>query len=157
MQQLPAGNEMHLTHLFLFKLGGHHVCFLSNQRPGVARAPNQSSIHSQTRLLGSHRDHHLRHWLPLSDLIAYRFQEPREIFTVPVLVLLARCVFCRHLPLFCSLLANITLPLGYLLVVWAGPNHFLRDSGSKVHNFKGLESGLCGLRSEPAHNRILER
>jgi hypothetical protein len=52
------------------------------------RAPNQSSIHSQTRSLDSH--HHLRHWLPLSDLIAYSFQEPREIFTVPVLVLLAR-------------------------------------------------------------------
>jgi hypothetical protein len=34
MQQLPAGNEMHLTHLFL--LGGHHDCFPSNQRPGVA-------------------------------------------------------------------------------------------------------------------------
>jgi hypothetical protein len=79
----------------------------------VARAPNQSSRHSQTRSLDSH--HHLRHWLPPSDLIAYSFQEPGEIFTMPVLVpvLLARCSFCRYLlPLFCSLLANIILPLG---------------------------------------------
>jgi hypothetical protein len=38
--------------------------------------------------------------------------EPREIFTVPVPVRLARCLFCRHLPLFCSLLASIILPLG---------------------------------------------
>jgi hypothetical protein len=54
---------------------------------------------------------HLR-WLPLSDLIAYSFQQPREIFTVPVPVRLARCLFCRLSPLFCSLLANIILPLG---------------------------------------------
>jgi hypothetical protein len=103
----------HLTHLFL--LGGHHDCLLSNQRPGVARAPNQSSIVSQTRSvlrsLDSH--HHLRYWLLLNDLIAYSFQEPpREIFTVPVPVRFARCLFCRLLPLFCSLLANIILPLG---------------------------------------------
>ena len=110
MRQLPAGSEKHLTHRFL--LGGHHDCFLSNQRPGVARAPNQRSIHSQTRSLDSHHHRDLRHWLPPSDLIAYSFQEPREIFTVPVLVLLARCTFCRYLPLFCSLLANIILPLG---------------------------------------------
>ncbi len=31
----PAGNETHLTHI----LGGHHDPILSNQRPGVARAP----------------------------------------------------------------------------------------------------------------------
>ena len=56
--------------------------------------------------------------------ILYSFQEPREIFMVPVLVLLARCTFCRHLPLFCSfkLLANIILPLGRT----TGPDHFLR-------------------------------
>jgi hypothetical protein len=84
MQQSPAGNELHLTHLDL--LGGHHDCLLSTQRPGVASAPNQSSIiDSQTRSLDSH--HHLRHWLPLSDLIAFSFQEPREIFMVPVRML----------------------------------------------------------------------
>jgi hypothetical protein len=120
MQQLPAGSlsELHLTPLFL--LEGHHDCLLSNQRPGVARAPNQRSIDSQARSLDSHN--HLRYWprLLLSDLIAYSFQEPRptaarEIkFTVPgpVPVRLARCLFCRLLPLFCSLLANIILPLG---------------------------------------------
>jgi hypothetical protein len=112
MQQSPAGNELHLIHWHLVLLGGHHDCLLSTQRPGVARAPNQSSIDSQTRSLDSH--HHLRHWLPLrlSDLIAYSFQEPREIFMVPVPMRLARCFFCRFLPLFCSLLANIILPLG---------------------------------------------
>jgi hypothetical protein len=35
MPQLPAGNELHLTHLFL--LGGHHDCLLSNQRPGSGK------------------------------------------------------------------------------------------------------------------------
>ena len=70
-----------------------------------------NALGRQTRLGSLDSHHHLRHWLPLSGLIAYSFQEPREIFTVPVLVLLARCTFCRHLPLFCSLLANIILPL----------------------------------------------
>jgi hypothetical protein len=46
MQQSPAGNELHLTHLVLF--GGHHDCLLSTQRPGVARAPNQSSRDRQS-------------------------------------------------------------------------------------------------------------
>ncbi len=55
--------------------------------PGSGSAPNQSSIDSQTRSLDSH--HHLRHWLPLSDLTAYSFQEPREIFMVPVPMRLA--------------------------------------------------------------------
>jgi hypothetical protein len=112
MQQSPAGNELHLTHLFL--LGGHrdNDCLLSTQRPGVASAPNQSSIDSPTRSLDSHRDHHPRHWLPLSDLIAYSFQEPRETFMVPIPMRLARCLFCRLLPSSCSLLANIILPLG---------------------------------------------
>jgi hypothetical protein len=110
MQQSKSGNDLHPTHLAL--LGGHHDCLLSTQRPGVASAPShwQSSIDSQTRSLNSH--HHLRHWLLLSDLIAYSFQEPREIFTVPVPVRLARCLGCRLLPLFCNLLANIILPLG---------------------------------------------
>jgi hypothetical protein len=108
MQQPKSGNELHLTHLFL--LGGHHDRLLSTRRPGMASAPNQSSMDSQTRSLNSH--HHLRYWLPLSDLIAYSFQEPRETFTVPVPVRLARCLCCRLLPLFCSFLANILLPLG---------------------------------------------
>jgi hypothetical protein len=43
-------------------------------------------------------------------LVAYSFQEPREVFTVPVLVLLARCVFCRHLPLFRTAVYWRTLP-----------------------------------------------
>ncbi len=80
MQQSPAGNELHLTHLVL--LGRHHDCLLSTPRPGMASAPNQSSMDSQTRSLDSHQ--HLRHWLPLSDLIAYSFQEPRKNFMVPV-------------------------------------------------------------------------
>ena len=108
MPQPPAGNELHLTHRVL--LGGHHDCLLSTQRPGVARAPNQSSIDSQTRSLDSH--HHPRHWLPLRDLIAYSFQEPRETFMAPVPMRLARCLFCRLLPFSCSLLANTILPLG---------------------------------------------
>ncbi len=108
MQQSPAGNDLHLTHLFL--LAGHHDCHLSTQRPGVASAPNQSSIDSLTRSLDSH--HHPRHWLPLSDLIAYSFREPRETFMVPVPMQLARCLFCKLLLFSCSLLANIILPLG---------------------------------------------
>ncbi len=56
--------------------------------------------YSQTRSLDSH--HHLRHWLPLRDLIAYSFQEPRETFMVPVPMRLARCFFCRLLPFSCS-------------------------------------------------------
>ncbi len=106
--QSPAGNELHPTHRVL--LGGHHDCLLSTQRPGVASAPNQSSIDSQTRSLDSH--HHLRHWLLPRDLIAYSCQEPRETFMVPIPMRLARCSFCRLLHFSCSLLANIILPLG---------------------------------------------
>jgi hypothetical protein len=36
-----------------------------------------NALGRQTRSLDSH--HHLRNSLPLSDLIAYSFQEPREI------------------------------------------------------------------------------
>jgi hypothetical protein len=101
MRRLLVGNEKRLTHLF--PLGGHHDCILSNQRPGMAGAPNQSSIHSLTRSLDSH--HHLRHWLLPRELFANSFREPGEIFTVPVHVLLSGSLF--FLQIFTSFLQFI--------------------------------------------------
>ena len=108
MQRLLVGNGNHMHHLPL--LGGHLDLVVNSQRPGEARTSHQSSLHSLTRSLDSHHRH--RHWLLLSDLFVYSFQGPRETFTVPVPVPLARCTFCRFLLLFCNPLANNILPQG---------------------------------------------
>jgi hypothetical protein len=147
MQQSPAGNDLHLTHLVL--LEGHRDCLLSTQRPGVASAPNQSSIDSLTRSLDSH--HHLRHWLPLSDLIAYSFQEPRETFMVPVPMRLARCLFCGFLPFFCSSLANNILPLGRTNLFSSRTRNCPRRNGKQSRQpwigTNPKHSSLSGLRT----------
>jgi hypothetical protein len=112
--------QWHLTHLFLLR--GHHDCFLSNQRPGVARAPNRSSHTARPD-----------HWTGTTTLAigclsgtlshtAFKSQEKS---------LRSRCrSSCNWLAVLSADSDIYRFSAVYwrtLFCHWAGPNHFLRD------------------------------